>query len=339
MDPVTHALAGAAAARVAAARPLGNRAWLAGAVGAWVPDLDTLIRSSADPLLYAEFHRHFTHSLVFIPVGGAIAALPWLVRQKHAGRRTAYLGAAIAGCATHGVLDAATTWGTRVLWPLSDARLAWNWISIVDPLFTTILLAGVVVASWRHTARPALIALAMCVAYLALGALQHARAADAQARVASARGHLVERASVLPGFGSNIVWRSLYEVGGTLYVDRVRVPWWGQPTWRPGYEAASLREPDLPTEIRGSARLCHDFGRFAKFTGGWLARGPGDSDVIGDARYSSSDDRYEPVWAIRLMPHAPTPVEWVDRSHLRRIDRAAAWRELVGRDPRYLPIP
>ena len=79
MDPVTHALLGAATARVALARPLGRAAWLPGAAGALLPDADAFIRSASDPLLYAEFHRHFTHSLVFIPLGAAIAAVPWLL--------------------------------------------------------------------------------------------------------------------------------------------------------------------------------------------------------------------------------------------------------------------
>jgi inner membrane protein len=339
MDPVTHALAGAAAARVTAMRPLDKRAWLPGAMGAWLPDADALIRSSADPLLYAEFHRHFTHSLAFIPIGGAIAALPWLLRRKHEGLRTAYLAAATAGCATHGLLDAATTWGTRLLWPLSDARIAWNWISIVDPLFTTILLAGVIVATWRRSAGAAAIALAMSVAYLAVGAVQHARAADVQTRVARARGHAVERATVLPGFGSNVVWRSLYEAGGALHVDRVRAPWWGPPTWSPGYTTTPLSEQDLPADVVADPRLRRDFHRFATFAGGWVARVPGGADLIGDARYSSAEDRYAPVWAIRLTPGTSAPVEWVDRSRQRRIDSAAAWRELVGRDPRYRPVP
>ncbi len=39
-----------------------------------IPDMDVLIRSASDPLLAIEYHRHFTHALAFIPVGGLIAA-------------------------------------------------------------------------------------------------------------------------------------------------------------------------------------------------------------------------------------------------------------------------
>ena len=39
------------------------------------PDLDVLIRSSEDPLLSLHFHRHFTHSLFFVPIGSLFCAL------------------------------------------------------------------------------------------------------------------------------------------------------------------------------------------------------------------------------------------------------------------------
>ena len=339
MDPLTHALVGASAARIVVSRPLGRAAWLPGAVGALLPDADALIRSSADPLLYAEFHRHFTHSLAFIPLGGAIAALPWLLRARHRPRWKAYLAATTVAYATHGLLDAATTWGTRVLWPFSDVRVAWNWISIIDPVFTLIVLTGVVVALWRRSARPAAVALAACLAYLALGAVQESRASDAQARVASARGHEVRRAAVFPGFANNLVWRSLYEADGTLYMDRVRVPWWGAPTWSAGYVTAARGAADLPLVVRSDARLRKDAERFAHFTRGWVAVVPGDPAALGDARYSASEERFDPVWAVRFAPGREPPVQWIDRSRERRVDPRAVWREVVGRSPAHAPVP
>jgi inner membrane protein len=339
VDPLTHALVGAAAARVAVARPLGRAAWLPGAIGALLPDADALIRSSADPLLYAEFHRHFTHSLAFIPIGGTMAALPWLFRARHRPRWKAYLTATTVAYATHGVLDAATTWGTRLLWPFSDARVAWNWISIIDPVFTLIVLAGVVAALWRRSARPAAVALVVCVTYLGIGAVQESRAHEAQARVASARGHEVRRAAVFPAFGNNLVWRSLYEADGTLYMDRVRVPWWGEATWTPGPQARVVREDGLAADVRSDPRLLRDFRRFATFANGWVARAPANPELLGDARYSSADDRFEPVWAVRLAPGAEPPVRWVDRSRERRVDPRGLWRELVGRSPDHVPVP
>ncbi len=340
MDPLTHALLGSATARVVLARPLGRSAWLPGVAGALLPDVDALIRSGADPLLYAEFHRHFTHALAFIPIGGALAALPWLLLRRTRPHWKAYLGAATAGYATHGVLDASTTYGTLLFWPFTDVRVAWNTISIVDPLFTLVLLLGVALAVRRNTTAPAAAALLLCVAYLATGAVQRDRALDAQGRIAASRGHDRARGAVFPGFGNNVVWRSLYRAGDTQYMDRIRVPWFGGPSWSPGPAVRLLKERDLPPEVLADARLRRDFARFERFADGWVARAAAEPDVIGDARYSSAAERFEPVWGIRFRPESSdVPIEWVDRSRQRRVDLRALWTELRGADPRYRPIP
>ncbi|NNF80958.1 MAG: metal-dependent hydrolase, partial [Rhizobiales bacterium] len=66
MDPFTQGALGAAlpqatrrAAHVGIAGALGFASGMAA-------DLDIFIRSSSDPLLFLEYHRQFTHSLIFI---------------------------------------------------------------------------------------------------------------------------------------------------------------------------------------------------------------------------------------------------------------------------------
>ena len=78
MDPVSQAVVGAAAAQVFLTDRLGKQAFACGAVGGLLLDSDVLIRSTADPLLAVEMHRHFTHALALVPIGGLIAALPFL---------------------------------------------------------------------------------------------------------------------------------------------------------------------------------------------------------------------------------------------------------------------
>src|SRR5690606_3510751 len=126
MDPVTQGLLGAAAAQVLLGRRLGRRAWLYGAVGGMAADLDVLIRSSDDPLVALRYHRHFTHSLAFVPVGGVLSALPWVLRTRFAEHRRSIVLGTTAGYATHALLDAFTSYGTMLWWPLSQARVAWN---------------------------------------------------------------------------------------------------------------------------------------------------------------------------------------------------------------------
>ncbi|GIS21122.1 MAG: hypothetical protein CM15mP120_30380 [Pseudomonadota bacterium] len=68
--------------------------------------------------------------------------------------------ACLAGYATHGLLDACTSYGTQLFWPFSNVRVAWNNSSIVDPLFTLPLVglvAAAVIFSKRHFAIAAMV--------------------------------------------------------------------------------------------------------------------------------------------------------------------------------------
>ena len=65
MDPFSQAAIGAAAAQSASAAKTARQALVIGAVAGMAPDLDVLIQSSTDPLLALEYHRQFTHSLLF----------------------------------------------------------------------------------------------------------------------------------------------------------------------------------------------------------------------------------------------------------------------------------
>ncbi len=81
MDPLTHAVLGAGIAHALFHRRLGRSAWAVGAVAGVLPDIDGFFPVSDDPLAYLEYHRHCTHALLFVPVGGLVAALPWLLRE------------------------------------------------------------------------------------------------------------------------------------------------------------------------------------------------------------------------------------------------------------------
>ena len=76
MDPLSQGVIGAslAQATVANKRHLIS-AGIIGFLSGMAPDLDILIRSEQDPLLFLEYHRQFTHSLVFIPFGGLLCAV------------------------------------------------------------------------------------------------------------------------------------------------------------------------------------------------------------------------------------------------------------------------
>jgi len=332
MDPVTHAVLGASLAQAACGRRLGRTAALAGLVAGVLPDADVFIGSAADPLVAVAAHRGFTHALAFVPVGALVAVLPWLLwpAARAGGRGWTLWCAAVLAYLSHLLLDAATSYGTQLLWPFSDQRAGWDWIAVVDPAFTLPLAAGLAWALARRTAAPAVAGLAIALGYLGLGVVQHGRAEAAVRELAARRGHTVVRLEVMPTLANQLVWRTLYEHGGRIHSDRVRVGWTGAVTLREGWSLPLAGPADL-TAAERARDTRRSFARFAWFSEQWVARSPGDPTVLADMRYSLSAEAFDPIWGIRFTPPgAPAEVEWINRSRERRIDLGGMWREIAG---------
>ena len=75
MDPLSQGTVGAAFAQSTANKNNIFKISAIGFLAGLVPDLDVLIQSSTDPILFLEYHRQFTHSLFFIPFGSLFIAL------------------------------------------------------------------------------------------------------------------------------------------------------------------------------------------------------------------------------------------------------------------------
>jgi inner membrane protein len=310
-----------------------------GAVGGLLPDADILISSASDPLLAIEYHRQFTHAFAFVPVGGLVAASPWLLRQQHRAQWQPVLAAATLGYATHGLLDACTNYGTHLLWPFSDLRVAWHWITTLGPLLTLMLLVGLVFGVRRQSRLPAVLALICGLGYVGLAAWQQSSALGVQAGIAAARGHVVERAEMFPTVGNMLLWRSVYESGGRLHTDRIRVLGSASASWKAGSSVALLAEKDLPPEAQADERVRRDYRRFSYFSAGWVAPATADPTVLGDARYSLRTDAYAPIWGVRFHPGAAQPTEWVDHTARNRVPVSELWQELQGKAPGYMAVP
>ena len=233
------------------------------------------------------------------------------------------------------LLDAATSYGTQLWWPFSNQRAGWDWIAIVDPVFTLPLIAGLALGLILRRARPAVLALTFAGCYLLIGGVQHGRAVSAQRELARKRGHIPERIEVMPTLGNNVVWRALYIHQGRIHSDRIRVGWFTRPAIREGWSLPLTGAGDLTDDERTRNRR-QSFERFAWFSDHWVARSPADASVLADMRYSLGADAFDPIWGIRFTAAgAMNEVEWINRSRDRRINPGELWREITGADERY----
>ena len=71
MDPISQAVVGATLTQSVTKKKKSQiLTCFIGALAGMDADIDVIFQSQTDPLMFLEFHRQFTHSLLFIPVGG-----------------------------------------------------------------------------------------------------------------------------------------------------------------------------------------------------------------------------------------------------------------------------
>lgn len=152
MDSVTQIVLGAAVGEKILGKKLGNKALLYGAIAGTIPDLDVYVGKLFDPITAIEIHRGFSHSVLFFVLLSPL--LGWLTSRIEQKRGVNFKQATwfwFLGLLTHALLDAFTTWGTQLFYPL-DIRLSLHSIFVIDPLYTLpFLFCLIMVMRYKRT--------------------------------------------------------------------------------------------------------------------------------------------------------------------------------------------
>ena len=329
LDIVTQGLLGASLAQGAAGKQL-RLATAVGFAAGLLPDADGLIRTDSDPLLFLEFHRHFTHALVFIPIGAALATLLLWPFVRYRLPVLHLYGYALLGYAMAGVLDACTSYGTHLFWPFTEQPVAWGIIAIVDPVFSLTLLVALGIGLYSRRTVAARVGLALAGAYLVFGIWQQQRVETAALALAADRGHRVERLVVKPTIGNLLLWRSLYVAEETIHADAIRVAPMGEPRIYPGRQRQLLRAEDTP-QWTAMGLSPKDVERFARFADDLLVQHPTRPAMIGDARFAMLPTTLRPLWGIEPDSASPAGVRFVADRTMSRQQRQQFIDMLLGR--------
>jgi len=229
MDIVTHGITGVLASR---ALPSGYKGSLMAAaiIGGLAPDLD-VIAGLWDPMAAITVHRTVTHSLF----GGgmvslAVAGLIWGFRRENFLRLFTF---AYLGLLSHIGLDLLTSFGTAVLWPLSDRRFALAQYYIIDPIFSAIVLTFLIATFWLKGKRESLAKIALmgiALYVLAVGVHKWIAVSRWQAFMES-QGIRPMRSVILPIFPGPFRWLGISETDKGFYQH----PFWlyGSPSGSP----------------------------------------------------------------------------------------------------------
>lgn len=312
MDLVTQGVLGAAFAQNFSKKKSVTIATIAGFLGGLGADADVFIRSSIDPLLSIEFHRHFTHSLIFIPIGALITAfITWLILRRRDSFREVYYFSFL-GYATHALLDACTSYGTRLYWPFSNVRIAWDNVAIVDLFFTLPLLVAMIWTLKTKNIRVVQLTLVFAFSYLWLGTIQRDRAINYAKIHAEAEGRTPITIQAKPTLGQLILFKTIYTYKNTdgkiyYYVDAVRlgIPPLFDTKFYPGQTAAKLDLDEEFSDLDQNSVLYKDIIRFNDFSSNMLVRAVGFDNVIGDARYSLLPNSLKSLWGIEVDKSKP----------------------------------
>ncbi len=330
MDPISQGALGALVAQSAAGRPRLGKAAIIGGLAAMAPDLDVLIQSSSDPLLALQYHRHFTHSLFFAPLGGLLCGLLFyqLIGSRWSLTRGEVIGWSLLGFFSHGPLDLCTSYGTSLLWPLTDQRLSLDVISVIDPIATIPMVLAASLAVRTQGRWLSLAGLVWLVTYLCLGAVQQSRVESVGSEVAQARGHQPNHLRAMPSLGNLLAWRVVYEFDGRFFVDGVGAG----PTATVHWAGSSAPVADLRVPWAGfpqDSLQWADARRFAHFSQGYIGLLPDSEKIrVGDMRYAEWPEAIQSLWGITLDPFAGPDVHadvfWP-------VGRVARWPELWSR--------
>jgi inner membrane protein len=190
---LTHGLLGASIAQAAVGRRFGPRALAWGAFAAMLPDVDVFFIPFAGPFGEWTYHRGITHSMLVAPFVAWGLALLATRKPRPGESRGAWFALLLAALWSHPLLDFCTTYGTQLLTPLTHHRFAIDAIAIVDPFYSLMFVAALLVA-WasgvgsRAARGSAIGALALSTVYLVYGQALNVRAEELARQQLQAEG-------------------------------------------------------------------------------------------------------------------------------------------------------
>ena len=305
MDIVTHALLGAITAQAINKQPRQLVPIVAGALAALMPDIDVFIRSASDELLTLSYHRHFTHSLFFAPFGALLATMllaPLL--RKRIELKKIYIFSFV-GYTSACLLDACTSYGTYLFWPIYSRPVSMNIIAVVDLAFSFTLITALILAYYYSNRKWAIAGLLVCGGYLCLGLLQYQRALNLAEQHAHLRDIIPQRIIIKPTMSNLILWRAIIIDDNNLaYVNAVRPGIFNDDRFYSG-KTIVLIDRTKWQNLPANSRAWQDLQRYYLLADKLLVEHPEHPHFIGDARYAMLPTSVKPIWGISLNPQDP----------------------------------
>lgn len=253
----------------------------AAVLAAEMPDADVFFGGDG-PLDGFIYHRGLSHALVVAPaialVATGLVKLVW--RQARMG--TVYLWSLLSVLVAHMVNDWMTGWGTRLLLPWSEARLALDWVPIVDYLYLPPLAFAVILA-WRKP-RLRRRAVAGVLAYLAIYTIGYRGLSHTLVESAVRQhyaGQSVQQIRVAPNLFNPLAWQFTVDLGDRYEQGETRPFGPIEPT----RVTAKAAEDDVIRAVQNAPELKPFFDQFPYPIIRYQPIDGGYEVTLGDVRY------------------------------------------------------
>lgn len=296
MDPISQAVVGVTAAKSQKKNNTLLVILIAASAG-MAPDLDILINSDKNPLLSIAYHRHFTHSFFFIPFGALLVTTFYylFLKNKFTFKRIYLIS--FSAYSTHGLLDACTSYGTLLYWPFSNERVAWNLISVVDPVFTITLILFLFLSFFLKKRIFLFLPVIWILFYFFLCLAQKNRALNALNDLINIRDHKASQILIKPSFGNILLWRTIYAHENKFYIDAVNVFKFSYICH--GTSVIKESPEEILQNFKKDSILYQDVKKFIWFSNDYISFDK-KNNMISDIRYSFVPNGDTALWGIKI---------------------------------------
>lgn len=288
MDSLTQIILGAAVGEAIAGKKAGFRGAMWGAGLGTLPDLDILASPLLDGVHQLRFHRGITHSILFSFLSAPLFG--WGIHKIHDIKGTTawlWMKLVLWVHLTHVLIDLATTYGTQILYPLTDTPFTLDLIFIIDPLYTLPMLMGLIFVfiyrkrpKARRWANNTGLIVSTFYLVLAFGIKSHVHG-TVQQSFANQYGHY-EIMKTTPAGPSIILWNGYIKRDDSIY----------QATYSIFDSSADLAFKEIPRNTSLIEPFADDRGIRTLL---WFSRGyytvqqQGDDIVFYDLRFGRTD--------------------------------------------------
>jgi inner membrane protein len=222
MDSLSQVVLGAITFALVKDKEIGKKSLVYGAVLGTIPDLDVLLNPFFDDVAQLAVHRAFSHSIFFAILLSLLAGK--LLSKKYNSSYISWVWACFLALFTHPLLDLCTTYGTRILYPLSKSYYSLNNVFVVDLFYTLPLLIAMITLGIMKNKNPKRskiinISLILSTGYLLWGLIVREIVYDKFETILQEKNIAFEKMTVAPTPFNTFLWQVVVKTKDGFYLS------------------------------------------------------------------------------------------------------------------------